>query len=93
MKLEHIVFAVAAKADIDPSLAFEYVICRHIQATLLRRTALPTLALDPDQQIYADSPEVRRCIDRAAQLLLGDLVRANEISEATLARWQMTAAH
>jgi hypothetical protein len=93
MKLEHIVFAVAAKADVDPSFAFEYVICRHIQSLLLKRTPLPTLALDAERHIYADTCEVHRCIDQAAKLLLRDLVRTNEISEAALARWQLTAAH
>lgn len=93
MKLEHIVFAVAAKADVDPSFAFEYVICRHIQNLLMKRTALPTLALDAERHIYADTCEVHRCIDHAAKMLVGDLVRTNEISEAALARWQLTTAH
>ena len=36
MKLENIVFAVAAKIDVDRSFVFEYVVCRQIQAILLK---------------------------------------------------------
>ncbi len=93
MKLEHIVFAVAAKVDIDQSFVFEYVVCRHIQSILLKRTALPSLAIDPDRHLYVDSSELHRCIDQAAHLFLGDLVRASEISEAAIARWQLSHAH
>ena len=93
MKLEHIVFAVAAKVDIDQSFVFEYVVCRHIQTILLKRTALPSLAIDPDRHVYADSSELHRCIDHAAHLFLSDLVRASEISEAAMARWQLSHAH
>ncbi len=93
MKLEHIVFAVAAKVDLDQSFVFEYVVCRHIRTILLKRTALPTLAIDPDCHEYLDSSELHRCIDHAAHLFLSDLVRASEISEAAVARWQLTLAH
>ena len=37
--------------------------------------------------------ELHRCIDQAAHLFLGDLVRASEISEAAIARWQLSHAH
>lgn len=90
MKLENIVFAVAAKIDIDRSFVFEYVVCRHIQSILLRRTALPTLATDVARDDYADGPELHQCVDRAAHLFLADLVRASEMCEAALARWQLT---
>jgi hypothetical protein len=43
--------------------------------------------------VYLDSSELNRCIDHAAHLFLGDLVRASEISEAAMARWQLTLAH
>ncbi len=86
-------FAVAAKVDIDQSFVFEYVVCRHIQTLLLKRTALRTLAIDPDRHVYVDSKELRDCIDQAAHLFLGDLVRASEISEAAMARWQLPVAH
>lgn len=93
MKLEQIVFAVAAKVDIDQTVIFEYVVCRHIQAILLKRTALPTLVINRAYHIYADSIELQRCIDQAAHIFLSDLVRASEISEAAMARWQLTLAH
>ena len=93
MKLEQIVFAVAAKVDIDRAFVFEYVVCRHIQAILLKRTALPTLMINPAHHIYADSIELQQCIDQAAHIFLSDLVRASEISEAAMARWQLTLAH
>jgi hypothetical protein len=90
MKLENIVFAVAAKVDIDRSFVFEYVVCRHIQSLLLKRTALPTLSIDDVCHEYADSPALHECIDRAAHLFLADLVRASEMCEAAIARWQLT---
>ncbi len=93
MKLEHIVFAVAAKVDVDRSFVFEYVVCRHIQSILLKRTALPTLVINPRQHDYADSIELQHCIDHAAHLFLTDLVRASEMCEAAMARWQMPVAH
>lgn len=93
MKFEHIVFAVAAKVDIDPAFVFEYVVCRHIQTLLLKRTALPTLAIDPDHHVYVDSRELQQCIDHAAHLFLSDLARAREIGEAAMARCQLTPAH
>jgi hypothetical protein len=34
--------------------------------------------------------ELQWCIDRAAHLVLGDLVRASEMCEAAIARWQLT---
>lgn len=90
MKLENIVFAVAARVDVDRSFAFDYVVCRHIQSILLQHTALPTLALDPVRHDYAETPELHRCIDQAAHVFLGDLVRASEMCEAAVARWQLT---
>ncbi len=90
MKLENIVFAVAAKIDVDRSFVFEYVVCRHIRSILLKRTALPTLAIDGAPNDYADSAALHQCIDRAAHLLLSDLVRASEMCEAAIARWQLT---
>ncbi len=69
MKLENIVFAVAAKIDVDRSFVFEYVVCRHIQAILLKHTDLPRLVV-----------------------FLADMVRASEISEAAMARWQLPIA-
>lgn len=90
MKLENIVFAVAAKIDIDRSFVFEYVVCRHIRSILLRHTALPTLAIDDAHDDYADSAALYQCIDRAAHLFLADLVRASEIGEAAIARWQLS---
>ncbi|MDL2336530.1 MAG: hypothetical protein QFE16_01685 [Pseudomonadota bacterium] len=90
MKLENIVFAVAAKIDVDRSFVFEYVVCRHIQSILLKHTALPSLAIDDARHDYADSVELQWCIDRAAHLFLGDLVRASEMCEAAIARWQLT---
>ena len=93
MKLEHIVFAVAAKVGIDQSLVFDYVVCRHIQSILLKRTTLLSLASDPERHVYVDSKELHHCIDQAVHLFLGDLVRASEISEAAMARWQLTLAH
>jgi hypothetical protein len=89
MKLENIVFAVAAKIDVDRSFVFEYVVCRHIQAILLKKTDLPSLATDAKQQEYTNSVELHQCIDQAAHLFLTDLVRASEISEAAVARWQL----
>ena len=89
MKLENIVFAVAAKIDVDRSFVFEYVVCRHIQAILLKHTDLPSLVTDETRQDYANSVELQQCIDRAAHLFLADLVRASEISEAAIARWQL----
>lgn len=90
MKLENIVFAVAAKIDIDRSFVFEYVVCRHIQSILLKRTALPTLATDDSRTDYDDCAALHQCIDCAAHLFLGDLVRASEMCEAALARWQLS---
>jgi hypothetical protein len=90
MKLENIVFAVAAKIDIDRSFVFEYVVCRHIQSILLKHTALPSLAIDDEGHEYTDSAALHLCIDRAAHLFLADLVRASEMCEAALARWQLT---
>jgi hypothetical protein len=90
MKLENIVFAVAAKIDIDRSFVFEYVVCRHIQSILLTRTALPTLAVDGTPHDYIDSAALHQCIDRAAHLFLADLVRASEMCEAAIARWQLS---
>ncbi len=90
MKLENIVFAVAAKIDVDRSFVFEYVVCRHIQSILLKHTTLPSLATDADRHDYADSAELHHCIDKAAHLLLADLVRASEMCEAAIARWQLT---
>ena len=90
MKLENIIFAVAAKIDIDRSFVFEYVVCRHIQSLLLNRTALPSLAIDAEGLEYAESPVLHQCIDRAAHLFLADLVRASEMCEAAIARWQLT---
>jgi len=89
MKLENIVFAVAAKIDVDRSFVFEYVVCRHIQAILLKHTVLPSLVTDEKRQDYANSVELQQCIDEAAHLFLADLVRASEISEAAIARWQL----
>ena len=89
MKLENIVFAVAAKIDIDRSFVFEYVVCRHIQAILLRQTPLPRLAIEGRQHDYAETDELQACIDRAAHLFLADLVRASEVCEAALARYQL----
>ena len=79
MKLENIVFAVAAKIDVDRSFVFEYVVCRHIQALLLKHTDLPKLVVDEARQDYANTVELQDCIDRAAHLFLADLVRASEI--------------
>lgn len=93
MKLEHIIFAVAAKVDVDRAFVFEYVVCRHIQAILLKRTALPTLVIDPRHHVYADSVELQQCIDHAAHLFLTDMVRASEMCEAAMARWQSALAH
>jgi hypothetical protein len=90
MKLESIVFAVAAKIDVDRSVVFEYVVCRHIQSILLKRCGLSRLATDANRQDYAESPELNQCIDRAARLFLADLVRASEICEAAIARWQLS---
>lgn len=90
MKLENIVFAVAAKIDIDRSFVFEYVVCRHIQSILLKHTALSTLAIDDEGHEYAESAALHACIDRAAHLFLADLVRASEMCEAAIARWQLT---
>jgi len=89
MKLENIVFAVAAKIDVDRSFVFEYVVCRHIQAILLKHTDLPILVTDEKRQDYANSVELQQCIDQAAHLFLADMVRASEISEAAIARWQL----
>jgi hypothetical protein len=89
MKLENIVFAVAAKIDVDRSFVFEYVVCRHIQAILLKHTDLPSLVTDEKRQDYANSVELQQCIDQAAHLFLADMVRASEISEAAIARWQL----
>jgi hypothetical protein len=33
--------------------------------------------------------ELQQCIDQAAHLFLADMVRASEISEAAIARWQL----
>lgn len=92
MKLENIVFAVAAKIDVDRSFVFEYVVCRHIQALLLKHTDLPKLVVDEARQDYANTVELQDCIDRAAHLFLADLVRASEIGEAAVARWQLPIA-
>jgi hypothetical protein len=92
MKLENIVFAVAAKIDVDRSFVFEYVVCRHIQALLLKHTDLPKLVVDEARQDYANTVELQDCIDRAALLFLADLVRASEIGEAAVARWQLPIA-
>jgi hypothetical protein len=92
MKLENIVFAVAAKIDVDRSFVFEYVVCRHIQSLLLKHTDLPKLVVDEARQDYANSVELQDCIDRAAHLFLADLVRASEIGEAAVARWQLPIA-
>jgi len=92
MKLENIVFAVAAKIDVDRCFVFEYVVCRHIQALLLKHTDLPKLVVDEARQDYANSVELQDCIDRAAHLFLADLVRASEIGEAAVARWQLPIA-
>ena len=89
MKLENIVFAGAAKIDVDRSFVFEYVVCRHIQALLLKHTDLPKLVVDEARQDYANTVELQDCIDRAAHLFLADLVRASEIGEAAVARWQL----
>jgi hypothetical protein len=89
MKLENIVFAVAAKIDVDRSFVFEYVVCRHIQAILLKHTDLPSLVTDEKRQDYSNSVELQQCIDQAAHLFLADMVRASEISEAAIARWQL----
>jgi hypothetical protein len=92
MKLENIVFAVAVKIDVDRSFVFEYVVCRHIQAILLQHTDLPSLVVDEARQEYGNSAELQNCIDRAAHLFLADMVRASEISEAAMARWQLPIA-
>ncbi len=92
MKLENIVFAVAAKIDVDRSFVFEYVVCRHIQSLLLKHTDLPKLVVDEARQDYANSVELQDCIDRAAHLFLADMVRASEIGEAAMARWQLPIA-
>ena len=59
MKLENIVFAVAAKIDVDRSFVFEYVVCRHIQAILLKHTDLPSLVPAEKRQDYANSVELQ----------------------------------
>ncbi len=92
MKLENIVFAVAAKIDVDRTFVFEYVVCRHIQAILLKHTSLSRLVIDDARQEYANSVELQECIDRAAHLFLADMVRASEIGEAAMARWQLPIA-
>lgn len=93
MKLEHIVFAVAAKVDVDRFFVFDYVVCRQIQSILLQQTALPTLAIDGRRRDYADSVALQQCIDLAAHIFLADLVRASEMCEAALARWQLSFEH
>ncbi len=89
MKLETIVVAVATRIDADCAFISEYVVRRHIRSILLKRTALATLPIDPVRRDYAESDALHQCIDCAAYLFLADLVRASEISDAALARWQL----
>jgi hypothetical protein len=86
MKLHDIMCAVAERLDIDDAFFQSSEAQEHLRAILLSDKRLESLSEKFTADEFVDSPELTMCIERAAFILLCDLVRAEEICGALMAR-------
>ena len=86
MKLHDIMCAVAERLDIDDAFLQSSEAQEHLRAILLSDKRLESLSAKFTADEFVDSPELTMCIERAAFILLCDLVRAEEICGALMAR-------
>ncbi len=86
MKLNDIMCAVAERLDIDDAFFQSSEAQEHLRTILLSDKRLEALSERFTADEFAESPELNMCIERAAFILLCDLVRAEEICGALMAR-------
>jgi hypothetical protein len=87
MRFEDVMCAVAERLDIDETFLFSTESQDHLRLILENDEDLARLTEEfSNNDDYVDSPEFRMCIERAAFILLCDLVRAEELCSAMLAR-------
>ncbi len=86
MNIEDVMIAVADQLNIDESFFESPESQNHLLSILLRDRKLQALASRCAPHELGDSIELQVCIQRAAMELLCDLVRADEICAAVVAR-------
>ena len=86
MKFHDIMCAVAERLDIDDDFLQSSEAQEHLRAILLSDKRLESLSGKFTADEFVDSAELSMCIERAAFILLCDLVRTEEICGALLAR-------
>ncbi|MES2886500.1 MAG: hypothetical protein V4739_00680 [Pseudomonadota bacterium] len=86
MKLHDIMCAVAERLDIDDAFFQSSEAQEHLRSILLSDKRLESLSEKFTADEFVDSPELTMCIERAAFVLLCDLVRAEEVCAALMAR-------
>ncbi|MFN9708898.1 MAG: hypothetical protein ACK53K_05165 [Burkholderiales bacterium] len=86
MKLHDIMCAVAERLDIDDAFLQSSEAQEHLRLILLSDKRLEELSGQFTADDFIESPELTMCIERAAFILLCDLVRAEEICSALIAR-------
>ena len=88
MKLHDIMCAVAERLDIDDTFLQSSEAQEHLRSILLSDKRLEELSEKFTADDFVESPELTMCIERAAFILLCDLVRAEEMCSALMARCQ-----
>ncbi len=86
MNLEDVMVAVADQLNIDEAFFDSPESQSHLLSILLKDRKLQALASRYPPHELGDSVELQVCVQRAAMLLLCDLVRADEISASVIAR-------